>query len=504
MQKSRIEVINIVGGGSAGWMTALYLNKLFNEKESLIKIRVVESKDIGVIGVGEATVTSIRQFFAQMDIDEHDLIKSCNASFKQGIMFRNWMKPVNGNTHEYFHPFEANLPGSRLDISSNWILSNQRQRERYDEGVCLSPHLIKNDLGPKTKNCQQYMGVVPYGYHIDAVLMGRYLRGVAIERGVEHIEATVSDVNIEAGDIRSIDTDKGVFDGDFFIDCTGFKGLLINKLKSDNWTSFEEELPCNRAVAIQKPYEGDAAPKPYTVATAIDNGWVWQIGLFNREGTGYVYDGNRLSEDEAENELRVFLGDSAEGCSARHLKMRVGCLKEHWVGNCAAIGLSSGFIEPLESTGLHLINLAARQLATHLSSSQRGKEIRGSFNRSMNGIYDDLKQFIVLHYCLTDRDDTEFWRYAKKTVDYCPGLQEKLDLWKYKICEYLDLAGGFTTSFTDENYRYVLYGMGHYPELASHLGEPDDTVFKQVLEMARRAESSAVLHKAYLAKLASI
>ncbi len=504
MQKSEIKTINIVGGGSAGWMTAIYLNKFFNEEDNLVKIRVIESKDIGVIGVGEATVTSIRQYFEQMDLDENDLIKSTNATFKQGIMFRNWMKPVNGKTHEYFHPFEANLPGGRLDISSNWIISEQRQRERYDQGVCISPHLIENGLGPKTKNCRQYMGVVPYGYHIDAVLMGKYLRDRAVERGVEHIEATVSDVDIEDGEIKSISTDRGKFDGDFFIDCTGFKGLLINKLKKDNWTSFEDELPCNRAVAIQKQYKGDSNPKPYTVATAIDNGWVWQIGLFNREGTGYVYDGNRLSEEEAEAELREFLGKSAEGYSARHLKMKIGCLKEHWVGNCVAVGLSGGFIEPLESTGLHLINLSVRQLATHLSSSQRGEDVRKSFNRGMNGVYADLKQFIVLHYCLTDRDDTEFWRYAQKTAEYCPGLQEKMDLWKHKVCEYLDLAGAFTTSFTDENYRYVLYGMGHYPELATHLGGSDESIFTKVSELAKNAGMQAMPHKEYLDKIAGM
>jgi tryptophan halogenase len=298
-------------------------------------------------------------------------------------------------------------------------------------------------------------------------------------------------------------TDRGEFASDFFIDCTGFRGLLINKLKDNNWTSFEKGLPCNRAVAIQKPYDADAAPKPYTVATAIDNGWVWQIGLSNREGTGYVYDGNRLSEEQAEQELRQFLGASATDCKARHLKMNVGCLKEHWVGNCVAIGLSGGFIEPLESTGLHLINVAARQLSTHLASKQRGKEVRASFNNAMNGVYDDLKQFIVLHYCLTDRDDTEFWRYAQNTVHECPGLQEKLTIWKHKICEFLDLAGAFATSFTDENYRYVLYGMGHLPELANHLGEPDESVFARVTELAQNAEKMALPHKEYLDRIAA-
>ncbi len=504
MKKAQLKNITVVGGGSAGWMTAIYLNKLFSDARQSVTIRVIESKDVAVIGVGEATVTSIRQFFAQMELDEYELINATNATLKLGIMFRNWMKPVADKTHEYFHPFEANLPGGRLDISSNWILSETASQTRYDQAVCISPHLLEQNLGPKSKNCRQYNGVVPYGYHIDAVLMGKFLRKKAVERGVEHIQATVEMVKLDHGQVSFIDTDKGRFEADFFIDCTGFKGVLINELKQDNWRSFEKELPCNRAVAIQTPYPTGATAKPYTVATALDFGWAWQIGLENREGTGYVYDGNLLTQEQAETELRKFLGPQAQQREARHLKMKVGCLQQQWVGNCAAVGLSAGFIEPLESTGLHLINMAVRQLGTHLVGNFDSDVIRRSFNTSMLGIYDDLKQFIVLHYCLTDRDDTPFWQRAQTTASECVGLESKLAIWKHKICEYLDLAGGFTTSFNDENYRYVLYGMQHYPNLSNSLLDSETDVLERAQNIIEATKGTLLNHEEYIASLRAL
>ncbi len=502
MSQSPIKSITIVGGGSAGWMTAIYLNKYFNSEKTNVNITVIESKDIGIIGVGEATVTSIRFFFASMGLDENELMKEANATYKLGIMFRNWMKPVNGKTHEYFHPFEPQVHGRRFDISTCWFLGDRKERERYDESVCLSSHLLKDGLGPKSKNCRQYAGIVPYGYHIDAVMMSRHLRKKAVEAGVVHVEATVNDVVIEDGNIREVVTDKATFASDFFIDCTGFRGLLIDKLKEQNWNSFEDALPCNKAVAIQKEYEDGQSPKPYTVATALDNGWVWQIGLTNREGTGYVYDGNRLSPEQAEKELIQFIGEDSKIIKAKHLDMKVGCRKEFWLNNCAAIGLSGGFIEPLESTGLHVINIGAKLLATHLSAGETHQSVRDAYNRSMNGVYNDLKQFIVLHYCLTDRDDTDFWRGAAETAQYCPGLPEKIELWKHKVCEYLDLAGGFATTFTDENYRYVLYGMDHHPKLSLQFdSQEDEFIFSKVNKLIEQAKKQAIPHSDYLKRL---
>ncbi|AQA18187.1 tryptophan halogenase [Halioglobus japonicus] len=502
MNNNDSRTITIVGGGSSGWMTALYLNTLFNKEQLNYQIRVIESPDIGIIGVGEATVHSVRFFFAAMGLDENELLRETNGSLKLGILFRNWMKPVDGKTHEYFHPFEQQRLGRGMDISSMWHMSGRGTRERYDEAVSLSSELVAHRHVPKTANSQAYQGVVPYGYHIDATLLARFLRRKAVAEGVEHIEATVTSATTEGEMIQSVETDKGSFTADFFIDCTGFRGLLIDQLKQDNWESFADALPCNKAVAIQRELPDDLGAKPYTTATALSNGWAWQIDLQNRQGTGYVYDGNRLSKEEAEQELRDFLGPDAAVLKCAHLNMKVGCRKEFWVGNCVAIGLSAGFIEPLESTGLHLINLGAGLLATHQPNREVDQSIRDSYSRLMRGFYQDLKQFIVLHYCLTDRDDTDFWRAAPATVEHTPWLQSQLQIWKHKICEFHDLAGSFSTTFNDENYRYILYGMHHNPALTQSVdAAASEQLFAQANANAERARQLTSAQGDYLSQL---
>ena len=494
--------IAIIGGGSAGWMTAIYLNRLFNHDEKIFDITVIESPDIGIIGVGEATVHSVRFFFAALGIDENELLRETNATLKTGILFRNWRKPDGERTHEYFHPFEHQVSGHVLDISSAWMLAGRKDRERFDQGVCLSAELIRQKRGPKTATSKPYQGIVPYGYHIDAVLMARFLRRKAVAAGVTHIEGTVSDVRTDGEHIVSVSTDDASHEADFFIDCTGFRGLLMERLKADNWESFETALPCNRAVALQRDLPDGHEPNPYTVSTAMPHGWVWQIDLVNRQGTGYVYDGNQLSRDQAEAELRGFLGPESKVLKCVHLNMKVGCRKEFWVGNCIAIGLSGGFIEPLESTGLHLINLGAGLLATHLPVARVEQSVRDSYTRLMRGFYQDLKQFIVLHYCLSDRDDTEFWRRAPATARECPWLAKQLDIWQHKVCEYHDLAGSFSTIFSDDNYRYVLYGMQHYPALSGQISEQiADPIFDRVKRNAEHAANTALPHGQYLRQL---
>jgi flavin-dependent dehydrogenase len=500
LEKKDIKSLCIVGGGSAGWMTAVYLNKLFNHSEKNFDITVIESPDIGIIGVGEATVHSVRYFFAAMGLDEFELLNACNGSLKTGIMFKNWMKPVDGEMHQYFHPFEQQQLGRTLDISSMWFVNERFRDERYDEGVSLSTALAAAGHGPKGKSSPAYQGVVPYGYHIDAVLLARYLRDKATEAGVKHVEATIDRVATEGGNIKSVTTTEGAaYAADYYIDCTGFRGMLIDAVSDNNWDSFEEALPCNRAVAIQRDLREGEAPKPYTTATALSNGWAWEIGLSNRQGTGYVYDGNRLNEAEAEAELLEFLGGDTKVIKSKHLKMKIGCRKEFWVGNCIATGLAGGFIEPLESTGLHLINLAAGLMGTHLASKDVTQPQRDSYNRLMRGFYQDLKQFIVLHYCLTNRDDTDFWRAAPATVEHCEWLKNQLEIWKHKICEYHDLAGSFSTTFSDENYRYILYGMQHYPDLKLGMQvQQSEQVFSRLKAMGQNAVGSTMEHLAYL------
>ena len=513
MNNEQIDSIAIVGGGSSGWMTALYLNKLYNHSDKNVEITLIESPDIPTIGVGEATVHSVRNYFAAMGLDEKELLRETNATLKTGIMFRNWMKPkVDGSIHEYFHSFEQQNIARVLDISSAWIVDKRFEEERYDEAISISAHLIKDGLSPKNVNSRPYEGVVPYGYHLDANKMANFMAKKGVEAGIKHVKAMVTDVDVDKENIAAIQTDKGTFSADLFIDCTGFKGFLINKVKerSENWQSFEDALPCNKAVAIQIEYAKDQQPKPYTEATALTNGWVWQIDLVNRRGTGYVYDGNRLTQEQAEQELLAYHGIDKEDSSFSknkvlrkvHLDMHIGCLKEFWVGNCVALGLSGGFIEPLESTGLHLINASARLLGTHLTGKNTSQSVRDSYNKIMNGTYDDLKQFIVLHYCLTNREDTEFWQEVANTAQYCDGLEEKIETWKHKICEYMDLAGGYITMFSDENYRAILYGMNHYPNLNIPANSREnEKIFQEFENRVEQVSKLVMSHEDYLTNL---
>lgn len=493
----------IVGGGSAGWMTAIYLNKVFNADRPNFDIKVIESPDIGVIGVGEATVHSIRFFFSAIGINESEMLQATNASLKTGILFRNWRKPANGRVHEYFHPFEQQQSGESLDLSSAWLLANgENPARRYDQDVSISATLAERGKAPKADNSRAYQGIVPYGYHIDAVLLGRYLRDKAVDAGVEHIEATVSEVRVSEGRIDAVVCGSDEYQADFFVDCTGFRGLLIESLQDDNWEDFTESLPCTRAVAVQREHPDDYDPKPYTTSTALRHGWAWQIDLVNRQGTGYVYDGERLSREQAEAELHEFLGPDSRVLQCRHLDMRVGCRCDFWVGNCIAVGLAGGFIEPLESTGLHLINLGAGLLATHLPVAVDSPSVAQSYSRMMRGFYQDLRQFIVLHYCLSDRDDTDFWRNAPATAETCPWLAAQLEIWRHKICEYHDLAGSFSTIFSDENYRYILYGMRHFPALRHDMSESmGERLFARARANAESAANVALPHGDYLRQL---
>ena len=493
--------IVIVGGGSSGWMTASYLNHLYNKHDKNVQVTLIESKDIDILGVGEATVPTLRTFFQALGFDEAEVMRETNATFKNGILFRGWNKPIDGKTHEYLHPFEMQKFENRYDISTEWLLNSPSGNNGFAKNVCLTQALVEHEKAPKVPNIPPYQGVVHYGYHLDARLLGQYLRKKSLARGVERIEANVEHVVTDNNQITCLKTTAGEIVADLYIDCTGFKALLLSHLEQDNWRSFAKELLCDRAVTIQTPYSEGETPKPYTISTAQSNGWTWEIGLKERKGTGYVYSSKHLTKEQAEQELRDYIG-CGDDLKAMHIDMNIGCRKEHWIGNCVAIGLSGGFIEPLESTGLHLIHMSNYYLTTHYTDANDNQTLRDSYNSLINSIYDDLKEFIVLHYTLTNRDDTDFWKQAAKTGDECPRLKQRLDVWRHKVCENYDLGGSPSTLFTELNYKYVLYGMQYYPTLNMPYrdyefnGMREEITYRQnkLLEMTET-------HASYLAKM---
>ncbi|WP_046003724.1 tryptophan halogenase family protein [Pseudoalteromonas rubra] len=497
-----MQSIIIVGGGTAGWLTAVMLNHSYNKLGQQVEIHVIESPEVDIVGVGEATVPAIKDFLQAVGISEYEFLRHTNATIKNGILFRNWRTAKNGRTHEYLHPFEQQRIEKRLDISTSWLLSERELP--YDQSVSLVSALVSQELAPKTLSGKEYEGLFRYSYHLDARLFGHYLRNFAQARGVKRTEAHVSKVVTEQGKIVRLETEHGSFQADLFVDCSGFKGLLINEVEPQgNWMSYRDSLLCDKAVTVQQPHEPRYKPKPYTVSEALSSGWAWRIDLQNRQGAGYVYSSRHLDKTEAEKEFRAYLGLPPE-VTVRHLDMQIGRRKQQWVGNCVAVGLSSGFIEPLESTGIHLIYLAARAIALHHNFSHTNQVIRDNFNRQMGQTYDELRDFIVMHYVLSDREDSPFWRDVKGTLAHTPSLKAQLELWRYKVCEYFDVCNSASHMFSDASYRYILYGMEYYPKLnlPSRAGEFTD-VFAQIAKWQKEVTRVAIRHTDFLDTLQS-
>jgi tryptophan halogenase len=345
---------------------------------------------------------------------------------------------------------------------------------------------------PKTADSQPYEGLLDYAYHTDTVLFGRYLREVGLGRGVKRIVDSVLGVQSdERGLITALMTKAhGAIEGDLFIDCSGFGGYLINKHFGTEFVSFNDSLFNDRAVALRVPYPSADAPiNPFTTATAMSNGWIWDIPLSDqrvelggppsgttkgrqqrwsddsahgRRGTGYVYSSLFLSDDAAERELRGYVGEQAEGLNARLLKMRIGHNRKFWVKNCVAIGLAGGFIEPLESTGIGLISQGLALLAFHFPTRDFPEPLAASYNGGMTRLYEHIREFIVLHYCISQREDTEFWRANRNNPHVPPRLQSLLDQWRHRAPDAYDNTSGFDF-FHPTSFQYILAGLGHLP-----------------------------------------
>lgn len=493
--------ITIVGGGTSGWMTAVLLNQAYNKFTSTVHIRLIESPDVDIVGVGEATVPAIKDFLQAVGIDETDFMKHTNATLKTGILFKNWCAPKENNlVHCYMHPFDQEKVEKRLDVATSWLLSERKQP--YDQTVSIAHALAMQNLTPKIMSSAAYKSIVPYSYHLDARLFGQYLRDYACAKGVERVEAHVSKVNVTGNIISSVETDKGLYGSDFFIDCTGFRGVLIGHLDDEtNWYSYRDALFCDSAITIQTHQPDDYIAKSFTEAYALNAGWAWKIDLQNRTGNGYVYSSRYVSTSDAENEFRRHL-NLPDDVKFNHIEMKVGRRTKQWIGNCVAIGLSSGFIEPLESTGLHLIYLAARFFVLHNNFEHNSSSNVNGFNKTMCKTYDELKDFIVLHYVLSDRKDTAFWRDVHKTLEACPELARRLELWKTKVCEFFDVSDSTSHMFSDISYRYILYGMNYYPKLAIPCtpGEFAD-VFQYLQDRKMQACKAVLSHDDFLKKI---
>ncbi|WP_062061739.1 tryptophan halogenase family protein [Cellvibrio sp. OA-2007] len=419
--QNTLNSICIVGGGTAGWMAASLLSSALSGSQ--IKITLIESPDIATIGVGESTVPSIMEFLRVCQINLKDFVQATSASFKLGIRFDDWQKPGE----QFFHPFGAvgqNIHG--FDFYQAWLKTvtdgNGTRWLEHSPGAVMAEHQRFMLRSPE----QQHWVSRNYAYslHFDAVLVARYLRQFSLSRGVERIEATVNKVVVDERQfISAVELNSGAaVAADFFIDCSGFNGLLIEgalKIGYEDWTHY---LPCNRAVAVQTESTGELPP--YTIATARECGWTWKIPLQHRTGNGYVFSSQYCSDDRAiDTLLKVVEGKRLN--DPRVIPFTTGRRKKIWHNNCLALGLASGFLEPLESTAIHLVYKTLIRFISYFPDRDFEAHTEQSFNQKINGDYDEIRDFIILHYCTSGRQDTEFWRWCQ-TMPVPDSLREKI------------------------------------------------------------------------------
>ncbi len=460
---SKPKKILIVGGGTAGWMAAIHMQDAWGDKG--IDICLIESPEIGIVGVGEGTTPLLREFYARLDIPESEWMPPCNATYKCGISFPDWSTVEGCET--YFHPFFSDL--DKAFIQHFWDNCNLR-RSGYDVPAHPDDYFVTTALArqqrspiPRHRPSTESM----YGYHFDADLMGEFLRGKATQRGVTLIQDTITDVKFDHhGDITHVETKKnGKIKADFFIDCSGFKGLLIRQAMGEKPISTKDYMFNDSAVAIPTPIKDKDRIMSETKSKAMKYGWVWHIPLRNRIGNGYVYSSDYISPEEAEAEFREYLGADVEGVEALHLHWNPGRLEHHWKNNCVAIGLSQGFLEPLEALMINIIQTSLERFTDLFERGEFTNKHQQEFNNGVNNFIDGILDYLQMHYKLNTRDDTDYWRNARDNPNMSSQLARVLEAWDNNESIDRVLFDNIDQQLYPRTSWYcMLAGMGRFPE----------------------------------------
>ena len=453
MREDRLRKLVIVGGGTAGWMTAAAIAKIMGPIGDL-QIELIESDEIGTVGVGEATIPQILLFNGMLGLDEDEFVRATNATYKLGIEFRDWTRIG----HRYVHPFGfygLNMKG--VEFHHHWLkgrsLGDMAELDDYSLGAVAG--LQGRFMRPRPDQPNSPLSKFSYAFQFDASLYARYLRAFSEAHGVVRTEGKIVEVlqNAETGFVEGVRLDKGiVVEGDFFIDCSGFRGLLIEgtyKAGFEDWTTW---LPCNRAMAV--PCESNGDQQPLTRSTARAAGWQWRIPLQHRTGNGYVYSSEHISDDGAAATLMANL-DGAPLADPKPLRFTAGHRKKAWVKNVVAFGLAGGFLEPLESTSIHLVQSGIARLMSLFPTRNHNQVEVDRFNAMTEREYVDIRDFLVLHYKATERNDSEFWNYCR-TLPPPRGLAEKLEMFRLNGRIYRE----HEELFTETSWLSVMVGQG--------------------------------------------
>ena len=453
----QIKNIVIVGGGTAGWMAAAAFSKTIGCRH--YNITLVESEQIGTVGVGEATLPLINLFNKNvLGVDEDEFVRETNATFKLGIEFVDWRKLG----HSYIHPFgKIGVDMDGISFMHYWLrwykagggLDFSKFNAETEASRFVKFMRTANEPPPKV------MPDIYYAFHFDASLYAAYLRRYAEKRGVKRIEGVIETVNQhpENGCISSLVLKNGErIEGDFFIDCSGFKGLLIEQIYQAGYYDWSHWLPVNRAAAV--PCESAGELLPYTRSTAREAGWQWRIPLQHRTGNGYVFCDQYISEDEAAHKLLSRL-DGKALAEPKILRFVTGVRKKSWIKNCVTLGLSNGFLEPLESTSIHLVQVGISKILTMFPRNEFNERMIKRYNDEMYLEYEGVKDFLIAHYKVTEREDTDFWRYVKH-MSIPESLEEKLELFKMRG----EVMPRISELFKEDSWFAVLSGQGLMPQ----------------------------------------
>jgi flavin-dependent dehydrogenase len=507
--------ILIVGGGTAGWLTAAYLAQFLQVKDNPhLEITLVESPEIGIIGVGEATFPTIRTTLQFLEIEEAEFIRETTATFKQGIRFVDWLHapepgsgPGGGRRHAYLHPFEAPFYADGTSLVPYWLLQNEAERAPFAEAVTIQARVADAKRAPKRPHESDFAGPLNYAYHFDAAKLGVVLARRAKALGVRHLEDTLLGAELgEDGGVAYVLAQKhGRLSADLYVDCTGFRAELIGGALKSPLKSARDVLFADRAMVCKAPYPREDAPiESYTIATAHEAGWTWDIGLSGQRGIGCVYSSNHIGDDRAEAVMRAYLGARSEAVSTRVIRFDAGYREAPWVKNCVAVGLSGGFLEPLESTGVVLIEAAVAMIAELFPHNGPIDAPAKRFNALMTARYENIVNFLKLHYCLSRRSEP-FWRENIDTASVPERLVELLDQWRFRPPGRFDFIIDLET-FAFFNYQYILYGMDFKTDLAP--GREDfpkvgtaEKLFARIRSFGERAAHDLPAHRDLISQI---
>jgi tryptophan halogenase len=469
-----IKKIVIVGGGTAGWIAANHLGKKFSHNKK-VSVTLIESPVIPPIGVGEGTVPEIRRTLANFGISETDFIRECDVTFKQSIKFVNWLSKEKEESAKYFHHLFDKPCKFGDDLTPHWL--SQKKNIPYAQMVSPQHNACEAFKAPKSIVTPEYDANLGYAYHLNAGKFATMLCRNAVKSfNVVHLKATVEKVILASdGSIASLLTkENGNLNFDFYVDCSGFESLLFGQALKVPFIEKSDQLMVNSALVVQVPTKETEEIPPYTIATAHQAGWIWDIALTSRRGVGFVYSNNHMSDERAKEKLDYYLKGNPNKLSYRKIPLKVGFREKFWHKNCVSLGLAQGFLEPLEATSILLTDFAAGFLAERFpESSDQMPMLEDRFNHVMDYAWHRVVDFIKLHYCISDRNDSQFWRDNKNQSSISTTLKKRLALWQKFSPEKEDFFSKFEI-FDYDNYLYVLYGMNFKTQLNESQLESND------------------------------